>query len=94
MAKLVAEKKAEFNAAAEKVPPLRAAAQGGLTPLKPEDWDDAKARHLLVRAGFGGTPQEVQKAFRDGALQSGGPSRAVSTDGLPPTRLWISRSRC
>ncbi|MBM3999634.1 MAG: DUF1800 domain-containing protein [Planctomycetes bacterium] len=40
--------------------PLRAAAMGGLTPLAPEKWDLAKARHLLVRAGFGGTPQEVK----------------------------------
>lgn len=41
--------------------PLRAAAMGGLKPLKPAAFDDAKARHLLVRAGFGGTPQEIAK---------------------------------
>jgi len=40
---------------------LRVAVIGGLKPLAPEKWDYAKARHLLVRAGFGGTPQEVEK---------------------------------
>ncbi len=35
--------------------------QGGLEPLPAGQWDEAKARHLLVRAGFGGTPQEVRK---------------------------------
>lgn len=44
-----------------KVYPLRSIAMGGLKPLAPEKWDYAKARHLLVRAGFGGTPQEVEK---------------------------------
>ena len=45
---------------------------GGLTPLNPKDWDEAKARHLLVRAGFGGTPQEVRKA-----VSAMGPYKAV-----------------
>ncbi|MBM3999991.1 MAG: DUF1800 domain-containing protein [Planctomycetes bacterium] len=40
---------------------LRSAAIGGLKPLAPDQWDYAKARHLLVRAGFGGTPKEVEK---------------------------------
>ncbi len=71
MAKLVAAKKAGFNAGTAKVYPPRAAALGGLTPLSPKDWNYAKARHLLVRAGFGGTPQEVQK------LSAMGPYRAV-----------------
>lgn len=30
-----------------------------LTPQT--EWDYAKARHLMVRAGFGGTPQEIEK---------------------------------
>jgi uncharacterized protein (DUF1800 family) len=34
---------------------------GGLKPLAESAWDYAKARHLLFRAGFGGTPQEVEK---------------------------------
>lgn len=39
----------------------KAQAIGGLKPLDPAAWDYAKARHLLVRAGFGGTPDEVAK---------------------------------
>ncbi len=46
---------------AAKVYPLRSISMGGLKPLAPEKWDYAKARHLLVRAGFGGTPQQVEK---------------------------------
>lgn len=45
---------------------LRAAAIGGLEPLPEDQWDYAKARHLLVRAGFGGTPQEVEQLFQMG----------------------------
>jgi uncharacterized protein (DUF1800 family) len=59
--KLIAEKDAAIEAAVALVYPLRAAAMGGLKPLSPDAWDYAKARHLLVRAGFGGTPQEVEK---------------------------------
>lgn len=47
--------------AAPEIHALRSAAMGGLKPLAPDQWDYAKARHLLVRAGFGGTPQEVEK---------------------------------
>ena len=59
--KLIAEKDVEIEAAVAQIYPLRAAAMGGLQPLSPDAWDYAKARHLLVRAGFGGTPQEVEK---------------------------------
>ncbi len=34
-----------------------------LAPLQPKEWDLAKAAHLLNRAGFGGTPDEI-KAFQ------------------------------
>lgn len=71
MASLVARKKAEFDDADAKIYPPRAAAIGGLTPLDPSDWDYAKARHLLARAGFGGTPQEVER------LCAMGPYKAV-----------------
>ena len=30
-----------------------------LTPIKPADWNRARARHLLNRAGFGGTPEVI-----------------------------------
>ncbi len=45
---------------------LRAAAMGGLEPLPEDQWDYAKARHLLVRVGFGGTPQDVERLFQMG----------------------------
>ena len=32
---------------------------GDLTPITATDWDRAKAQHLLERAGFGGTPAEI-----------------------------------
>lgn len=60
--KIVEEaKKGEIEYAIAKIYPLKAAAMGGLKPLSPDEWDYAKARHLLVRAGFGGSPQEVEK---------------------------------
>jgi hypothetical protein len=56
-----AEAERVIDAASARVYPLWAAAVGGLKPLPADQWDYAKARHLLVRAGFGGTPQEVKK---------------------------------
>jgi hypothetical protein len=35
-----------------------------LTPIGPADWDCARAAHLLERAGFGGTPEEVDRLAR------------------------------
>ena len=46
---------------------------GGLKPLPTDAWDYAKARHLLVRAGFGGTPTEVEE------LHAMGLHKAVDT---------------
>src|SRR5262249_26475765 len=67
----VAEKKAAEAAVCQKentvraaLPALaaaKAAAYGGLAPLPEGAWDYARARHLLCRAGFGGTPEEVEK---------------------------------
>jgi hypothetical protein len=34
--------------------------QNDLTPINPSDWNYDFAAHLLERAGFGGTPQEIQ----------------------------------
>ena len=33
---------------------------GDLTPIAPEDWNYERAAYLLDRAGFGGTPEEIQ----------------------------------
>lgn len=34
---------------------------GDLAPIGPADWTPARAAHLLERAGFGGTPEEVAR---------------------------------
>jgi hypothetical protein len=34
---------------------------GDLTPIAPPDWTGARAAHLLERAGFGGTPEEIAR---------------------------------
>lgn len=34
---------------------------GDLSPISKEDWNYARAGHLLERAGFGGTPEEIEK---------------------------------
>jgi hypothetical protein len=49
---------------------LRVSVVGGLKPLAPAQWDYAKARHLLVRAGFGGTPREVAKLHAMGLYKA------------------------
>lgn len=43
-----------------------AAERSGLEPISEKTWDYAKARHLLARAGFGGTPEEVEKLHKMG----------------------------
>jgi hypothetical protein len=64
-----------------------AAWQDDLTPIAPADWNYDFAAHLLERAGFGGTPEEIQ------ALARMTPAQAIArlvrfegTDasGLPP----------
>jgi Ca2+-binding EF-hand superfamily protein len=34
---------------------------GDLSPISESDWSYERARHLLERAGFGGTPKEIQR---------------------------------
>lgn len=57
--KVVNQHRDELAVAPGKLAVIRASADGGLKPLADAEWDYAKARHLLVRAGFGGTPDEV-----------------------------------
>ena len=35
-----------------------------LSPIAPADWNYERARHLLERAGFGGTPEEIEALAR------------------------------
>ena len=41
--------------------PGPAAWKGDLTPITTADWSYDRAEHLLGRAGFSGTPEEIQK---------------------------------
>ena len=50
---------------------LEHALASALTPIRAESFGYAEARHLLWRAGFGGTPDQIQ------TLVSWGPERAV-----------------
>jgi uncharacterized protein (DUF1800 family) len=67
----ITQQRAPLRAVQSKLETAKAAAQGGLKPLPESAWDYAKARHLLVRAGFGGTPDEVAR------LHAMGPHGAV-----------------
>jgi len=49
-----------------------AAWQNDLTPIGPSDWNYDFAAHLLERAGFGGTPEEIQ------ALAKMTPAQAIA----------------
>jgi hypothetical protein len=64
--KVVPEKAKAIAPARDKEAVARAIALGGLKPMAGSKWDYAKARHLMVRAGFGGTPTEVQKLYEMG----------------------------
>lgn len=55
--------------------PAEAAAddwRGDLTAISPGEWSREHAAHLLERAGFGGTPEQIDR------LAAAGPQRAVS----------------
>jgi uncharacterized protein (DUF1800 family) len=41
--------------------PGPAAWSNDLSPIAPQDWSYERASHLLERAGFGGTPEEIQR---------------------------------
>ena len=58
---------------------------GDLSPISAAEWDRDKARHLLARAGFGGTPAEID------ALAKLSPQAAVRRlvyfEGAPAAEL-------
>ena len=67
--------------------PGPAAWQGDLAPISDDDWSYDRAAHLLERAGFGGTPEEIE------TLAAMTPAQAVAhlvdyerlaNDNLPP----------
>ncbi len=64
--KLLAGKKAALVAPLDAAAAAHAEAFGGLKPISSKQWDYAKARHLLFRAGFGGNPEEIEKLVKMG----------------------------
>ena len=52
---------ANTPAASPPKPEAPAAWVEDLTPIGDADWNYARARHLLDRAGFGGTPEEIAR---------------------------------
>ena len=62
---------AAFTAAQDISTP--AAWVGDLSPIATTDWNSDRARHLLERAGFGGTPEDVSR------LAAMSPSQAVDS---------------
>ena len=60
-------------------------AQGDFSPITPQDWGEAEARHLLERAGFGGTPAEV--AALAALTPEAAVRRMVHFEGAPEARL-------
>ena len=60
-------------------------AQGDFSPIDPRDWGEAQARHLLERAGFGGTPAEV--AALAALTPRAAVRRLVYFEGAPEAQL-------
>lgn len=58
---------------------------GDLAPIAPADWNRARAAHLLERAGFGGTPEEIDALARLTPAQA--VRRLVRFEGVPKTAL-------
>ncbi len=49
------------KAARQQITQAPAAWTNDLSPIAPSDWNYDRAAHLLERAGFGGTPEEIEK---------------------------------
>ncbi len=62
-----------------------AAWQDDLTPIGPADWNYEFAAHLLERAGFGGTPEEIQALAKMTPAQA--IARLVRFEGTDASKL-------
>lgn len=58
---------------------------GDWTPIGPSDWNRARAAHLLERAGFGGTPEQIDAFARLTPAQA--VRRLVYFEGAPAAEL-------
>lgn len=61
------------------------------TPLPPDSWTLDHAAHLLSRAGFGGTPDQIRDLHRQGLSRAVESLLAGSGPQLPPPE-WTSES--
>ena len=43
---------------------------GNINPISIQDWDISKATHLMERAGFGGTPEQIEFIFKLGPIKA------------------------
>jgi hypothetical protein len=59
--------------------------QDDLTPITPADWNSELAAHLLERAGFGGTPEDIQVLAKLTPAQA--VARLVRFEGAPAVSL-------
>ncbi len=92
--KTLAERDEAFKAAIANSAAVLASLRGGLQPLDANAWDYSKARHLLMRAGFGGTPQETAKLHALGLHAAVDylvdfhqqPTASIEFSGTPPER--------
>ncbi|MFN0040211.1 MAG: DUF1800 family protein [Burkholderiales bacterium] len=64
-------------------PVLAASWEGDLAPISASDWDAGRAAHLLERAGFGGTPEEI--AFLAGMTPQNAVRYLVRYQSIPDT---------
>jgi uncharacterized protein (DUF1800 family) len=60
-------------------------ASGDLSPISTADWGPAQAAHLLERAGFGGTPEEIDAVAKLGPVAA--VRRLVYFEGAPAVDL-------
>src|ERR1700681_1299191 len=59
--------------------------QNDLTPIGPPDWNYDFAAHLLERAGFGGTPEEIEALAKMTPTQA--VARLVRFEGTDASKL-------
>lgn len=58
---------------------------GDFSPIKPSEWNRERAAHLLERAGFGGTPEEIDELVKLTPEQA--VRRLVRFDGVSDAKL-------
>jgi hypothetical protein len=64
---------------------LQSSWQNDLAPIRPADWDEEFAAHLLERAGFGGTPEEIAVFAKMSPAQA--VARLVRFEGTDASKL-------